>query len=76
MHDLNFIRDNARDFDEALKKRFIEPQANKIIDLDLKKRDLLTKSQDLRFERKKLSSSFSKLNDSEKSNLQNQSSTN
>ena len=70
MHDLNFIRENSKAFDEALKKRFIEPQTNKILELDSKKRDLLTKSQDLRSERKTLSSSFSKLNDSEKSNLQ------
>ena len=70
MHDLNFIRENPKAFDEALKKRFIEPQSNKILELDLKKRDLLTKSQDLRSERKTLSSSFSKLNDKEKSNLQ------
>ena len=70
MHDLNFIRENSKAFDEALKKRFIEPQSNKILELDLKKRDLLTKSQDLRSERKTLSSSFSKLNDKEKSNLQ------
>ena len=70
MHDLNFIRDNPSIFDEALKKRFLEPQSNKILDLDSKKRLLLTKSQDLRSERKSLSSSFSKLNDDEKSNLQ------
>jgi seryl-tRNA synthetase len=70
MHDLNFIRENPKAFDEALKKRFIEPQSNKILELDLKKRDLLTKSQDLRSKRKTLSSSFSKLDDKEKSNLQ------
>ncbi|MDC3122888.1 hypothetical protein OA525_01490, partial [Alphaproteobacteria bacterium] len=39
MHDLNFIREKPKAFDEALKKRFIEPQSNKILELDLKKRD-------------------------------------
>ena len=39
MHDLNFIRENPKAFDEALKKRFIEPQSNKILELDLKKRE-------------------------------------
>ena len=70
MHDINFIRENPSQFDEGLKKRFIEPQSQIILDLDVKKRDLLTKSQDLRSERKNLSSKFSKLNDEEKTSLQ------
>ena len=70
MHDINFIRENPSQFDEGLKKRFLEPQSQIILDLDLKKRELLTKSQDLRSERKNLSSEFSKLNDEEKSSLQ------
>ena len=70
MHDINFIRENPSQFDEGLKKRFLEPQSHIILDLDLKKRELLTKSQDLRSERKNLSSEFSKLNDEEKSSLQ------
>ena len=74
MHDINFIRQNPSRFDEGLKKRFIDPQSQIILDLDVKKRDLLTKSQDLRSERKNLSSEFSKLNDEEKSFLQKKSS--
>jgi seryl-tRNA synthetase len=70
MHDLNFIRDNASLFDDLLKKRFFDPQSKKILDLDIKKRDLLTKSQEMRSERKNLSSSFSKLDDNEKLKLQ------
>lgn len=70
MHDLNFIRDNADLFDGLLKKRFLNPQSKQILDLDSKKRDLLTKSQELRSERKNLSSSFSKLDETEKSKLQ------
>ena len=70
MHDINFIRENPTQFDEGLKKRFLEPQSQIILDLDIKKRELLTKSQDLRSERKNLSSEFSKLNNEEKESLQ------
>ena len=70
MHDLNFIRENPNLFDLGLKKRFLEPQSQIIVHLDLKKRDLLTKSQDLRSERKNLSASFSQLNDDDKALLQ------
>ena len=70
MHDINFIRENPETFDKLLKKRFIEPKSNIIISLDTKKRSILTKSQELRANRKTLSSSFSNLNDSDKSELQ------
>ena len=70
MHDITFIRENPDLFDELLKKRFIDPKSNKIISLDKKKRDILTKSQELRAERKNLSSSFANLNDSDKAGLQ------
>jgi len=70
MHDINFIRENPSQFDEGLKKRFIEPQSQQILDLDSQKRVLLAKSQDLRSERKILSSKFFKLSDYEKTSLQ------
>ena len=70
MHDINFIRDNPDLFDELLNKRFIDPKSNEIILLDKKKRDILTKSQELRAERKNLSSSFANLNDGDKAELQ------
>ena len=70
MHDINFIRDNPDLFDELLNKRFIEPKSNEIILLDKNKRDMLTKSQELRAERKNLSSSFANLNDGGKAELQ------
>ena len=70
MHDINFIRENPDLFDELLKKRYITPKSSEIISLDTEKRFILTKSQELRAERKSLSSSFSKLDESEKSNLQ------
>ena len=70
MHDINFIRENPEIFDELLKKRFIEPKSNFIISLDTKKRSILTKSQELRANRKTLSSSFSNLNDIDKIELQ------
>ena len=70
MHDINFIRENPEIFDKLLKKRFIEPKSNIIISLDTKKRSFLTKSQELRANRKTLSSSFSNLNDIDKIELQ------
>ena len=70
MHDINFIRENPEIFDELLKKRFIEPKSNFIISLDTKKRSILTKSQELRANRKTLSSSFSNLDDIDKIELQ------
>ncbi len=70
MHDITFIRENPGLFDELLKKRFIDPKSNEIISLDKKKRDILTKSQELRAERKSLSSSFANLNEGDKAELQ------
>ena len=70
MHDINFIRENPDLFDELLKKRYITSKSSEIISLDADKRSILTKSQELRAERKSLSSSFSKLNENEKSDLQ------
>jgi len=70
MHDITFIRENPDLFDELLKKRFIDPKSNEIISLDIKKRDILTKSQELRAERKNLSSSFANLNEGDKADLQ------
>ena len=70
MHDINFIRENPDLFDELLKKRNITSKSSEIISLDADKRSILTKSQELRAERKSFSSSFSKLNESEKSDLQ------
>ena len=72
MHDISFIRENPKQFDSILEKRFLNPISKEIIDLDLKKRNLLTKSQDLRAQRKNLSSSFAKLNETEKADLQKQ----
>ena len=66
MHDINFIRENPDLFDELLKKRNITSKSNEIISLDADKRSILTKSQELRAERKSLSSSFSKLNEVKK----------
>lgn len=72
MHDISFIRENPEQFDSILEKRFLNPISKEIIDLDLKKRNLLTKSQDLRAQRKNLSSLFAKLNETEKADLQKQ----
>ena len=52
MHDINFIRENPDLFDELLKKRHISSKSSEIISLDAKKRSIITKSQDIRAERK------------------------
>ena len=38
MHDIRFIRDNPDTFDAALKRRGLEPQAQRLIALDEKRR--------------------------------------
>jgi seryl-tRNA synthetase len=39
MHDIRFIRDNPEDFDHALARRGLEPQAPRLIALDEKRRE-------------------------------------
>ena len=39
MHDIRFIRDNPEAFDHALKRRGLEPQAQRLIALDEKRRE-------------------------------------
>ena len=55
MHDIKFIRENPDAFDEALKKRFADPQAQKILELDKQKREKQTRQQDLQASRNDLS---------------------
>ncbi|MDA1284391.1 MAG: serine--tRNA ligase [Proteobacteria bacterium] len=70
MHDINFIRNNPDNFDKFLKLRFLKPHSKKILDLDKSKRVILTSSQDLRSQRKNISSQFASSQDSEKLKLQ------
>ncbi|HSG33063.1 MAG TPA: serine--tRNA ligase [Sphingomonadaceae bacterium] len=46
MHDLRFIRDNPQEFDAALNKRGVEPQAQAIVELDARRRDVSTRMQE------------------------------
>jgi len=47
MHDLKWIRENAEEFDLAMKSRGIEPKAKQILDLDEEKRQIITLIQRL-----------------------------
>ena len=55
MFDIKWIRDNADKFDKAMARRGLGPQAQTLIDLDAKRRDVQTKAQDIQSERNKLS---------------------
>ena len=70
MHDINYIRNNPDEFDRLLKLRFIDPHSKKILLLDKLKREILTTSQNLRSQRKNISSMFAKSEESEKLKLQ------
>ncbi|MEC7623916.1 MAG: serine--tRNA ligase, partial [Pseudomonadota bacterium] len=45
MHDIAFIRANPAAFDAALARRGLEPQADRIVALDAKKREAATRVQ-------------------------------
>ena len=47
MHDLNFIRENPKQFDSELKRRGIDPKSAKIIELDNLVRNAKTELQAL-----------------------------
>ena len=46
MHDLKYIRENPEAFDAALKRRGVSPIAAQIIDIDQRRRAVLTQMQD------------------------------
>lgn len=46
MHDLKYIRENPEAFDAALKRRGVSPVASQIIDIDQRRRAVLTQMQD------------------------------
>lgn len=51
MHDIRLIRDNPAEFDAAMKARGMEPQAERLIDLDAKRRAATTRLQEVETER-------------------------
>ncbi len=55
MFDIKWIRENPDDFDKAMARRSLGPQAQALIDLDAKRRDLVTAAQEIQAERNKLS---------------------
>ncbi len=55
MHDIKIIRDEPAAFDAALARRGVEPQSDRLIELDKKRRDALGRQQDAETERNTLS---------------------
>ncbi|MEQ8405569.1 MAG: serine--tRNA ligase [Oceanicaulis sp.] len=51
MHDIRLIRDNPAGFDAAMKKRGLEPQAERLIDLDARRRAATSRLQEVETER-------------------------
>ncbi len=60
MFDIKWIRDNAETFDEGLKRRGLEPQSDRIIALDEKRRALLTALQEAQSQRNAASKEIGK----------------
>ena len=42
MHDIRFIRENPEAFDRALKRRGLPPEAERLIEIDARRRNLIT----------------------------------
>lgn len=61
MLNLKWIIENPELFDKAMEKKTIKLKANKIIELDKKKREDLTKLQELQFQKNSLSKEVGKL---------------
>jgi len=55
MFDIKWIRENPDDFDRAMARRRLEPQAEALLTLDAKRRELQTKAQEIQAERNRLS---------------------
>ncbi len=51
MHDIRLIRDDPAAFDAAMAKRGLEPQAERLIDLDARRRAATTRLQEIETER-------------------------
>ena len=61
MHDIRLIRENPAAFDAALARRGLEPMAAAIVDSDKRKRELQTRVDKLRADRKRASGHFGQL---------------
>ncbi len=61
MFDIKWIRENPDDFDRAMARRGLEPQAAALIALDTTRRDALTRAQEIQEERNRFSKEIGKL---------------
>jgi seryl-tRNA synthetase len=43
MHDIRFIRDNPEAFDTALARRGLPPEARRLVEIDARRRNLITR---------------------------------
>ena len=55
MHDIRFIRDDAKSFDEAMARRGLEPQSSAILAVDQERRQIITTLQELQQKRNETS---------------------
>ena len=55
MHDIRFIRDDAKAFDDAMARRGLEPQASAILVVDQERRQIITTLQNLQQKRNETS---------------------
>ncbi len=61
MHDINLIRNNTKEFIKAMNDRFVDNDAEKILDLDRKKRGITFELQELQNERNNKSKLISQI---------------
>lgn len=69
MHDIKWIRDNIEEFDNALKKRGLEPLSKVVLELDEEKRQLVTLVQKLQYAKKEKAELIAKQSNSSSSEL-------
>ena len=60
MHDIRLIRDEPATFDAAMAQRGLEPQAQRLIDLDARRREATTRLQEVETERNSKSKEIGK----------------
>jgi seryl-tRNA synthetase len=60
MHDIRLIRDEPAAFDAAMALRGVEPQAQRLIDLDARRREATSRLQEIETERNSKSKEIGK----------------
>lgn len=63
MIDIKWIRDNPKEFDEALNKRGLEPLSEKVLELDEQHRKLIGEIQELQHKRNEMAKSLGAIKD-------------